>query len=66
MLAARLDDDDDFTISRIPNANNSKTFLWFQVLLSNTNNYMVSSNDFFILIVINSPKVTRIQANNSP
>ena len=28
------------------------TVVWFQVFLSNTNNYMVSSNYFYLMIVI--------------
>ena len=32
--------------------NNLYSIIWFQVFLSNTNNYMVSSNYFYLIIVI--------------
>ena len=39
-------------ISHIPQTNNFHTVVWFQVFLSNTNDYMVSSNYFYLMIVI--------------
>ena len=39
-------------ISILSNTNNLNTVEWFQVFLSNTDNYMVSSNYFYLVIVI--------------
>ena len=39
----------------LSNTDNLKTVLWFQVFLSNTNNYIVSSKYFYLLIVVFCP-----------
>ena len=39
-------------ISRVPNTNIICTDIWFQVFQSNTKNQMVSSNYFYLIIVI--------------
>ena len=39
-------------LSGISNTNNLHTVAWFQVFLSNTNDYMVSRNNFYLIIVI--------------
>ena len=36
----------------LPNKNNLQTVVWFQVFLSNANNYMVSSNYVYFITVI--------------
>ena len=40
------------------------TVVWFQVFLSNTNNYMVSSNYFYLMIVICLYPVVCFQVTN--
>ena len=38
--------------SNLSNINNLHAIVWFQILPSNTNNYNVSSNYFYLIIVI--------------
>ena len=41
-----------YMISTIPVKHNLCTIAWFQVLLSKTNYYMISSNNFYLMIII--------------
>ena len=41
-----------YRLSSIPNTNNLHTLVWFQAFPSNANNYMVSSNYVYLIIVI--------------
>ena len=47
------------------NTNNLYILVWFQVFLSNADNYMVSSNNFYSIIIICLHTVIQFQVTNN-